>query len=180
VRSCWPVLEIIGNDLFHVGPVGAGSAGKLVNNLLSLGTYLLQLEAMQLAKAYGIDEDSATSFLASSGGDSRGIRTWGRLDRIRRETRPDGGNPPMYALAAKDIRAAALAASSRSVLLPLAAVMGDLVGPKMAERDQAVSALGAPPTPRCNVCHQELAAPFRATGTHPECRSVSSEEAPLR
>jgi 3-hydroxyisobutyrate dehydrogenase-like beta-hydroxyacid dehydrogenase len=35
-------------------PSGAGSAAKLVNNLLSLGTHVLQLETMQLAEAYAL------------------------------------------------------------------------------------------------------------------------------
>ncbi|MCW2799783.1 MAG: NAD(P)-dependent oxidoreductase [Aeromicrobium sp.] len=169
VSWCRPVLEVVGSRLFHLGPVGAGSAGKLVNNLLSLGTYALQLEAMQLADAYGISEDQATTFLTASGGDSRGIRSWGRLDRIRAESGGPSGVPPMRALAEKDVRAAAMAAGTRGVVLPLAAVIGELIGSKMAERDRLVANRGRSEIDRCAACGQELALPFRVGGIHPEC-----------
>jgi len=72
---------------------------------------MLQLEAMRLAAAYGISEDDATRFITVSAGDSRGIRTWGRLDRARR-THMLAGTPAMYDLASKDVRNAAIAAGS--------------------------------------------------------------------
>jgi 3-hydroxyisobutyrate dehydrogenase-like beta-hydroxyacid dehydrogenase len=171
VTRCWPIFETMGSNLFHVGPVGAGSAGKLVNNLLSLGSHALQLEAMQLAGAYGISEDAVTRFVTVSAGDSRGIRTWGRLDRIRR-THTLAGTPEIYEIFAKDVRSAAVAAGHRSLTLPVAAVIGELIGAKMAARDRLLEAQEAvSPLPRCAVCNQELAAPFREAGTHPECRS---------
>jgi 3-hydroxyisobutyrate dehydrogenase len=171
LAGCRPVLEAFGSKLFHVGPVGAGSAGKLVNNLLSLGGHVLQLEAMQLADAYGISEDTATEFVTASQGDSRGIRTWGRLDRIR-QTHTLAGTPAIYEIFAKDLHCAAVAAGLRGVTLPATGVMAELIGPKMAARDKLLgSRADANPIPRCEACNQELAQPFRAAGTHPECRS---------
>jgi 3-hydroxyisobutyrate dehydrogenase len=171
LEQCRPVLEAFGSNLFHVGPVGAGSAGKLVNNLLSLGTHVLQLEAMQLADAYGISEDAATEFITASQGDSRGIRTWGRIDRIRR-THTLAGTPAMYEIFAKDLRCAAIAAGDRGVTLPATGVIAELIGPKMAARDELLRSRPDPgPSPRCRTCDQELAKPFRVAGTHPECRT---------
>ena len=63
VQRGWPVIMAFGKDVFHLGPAGAGSAGKLMTNLLSLGGNMLLLEAMQFAGAYGITEDAATAFL---------------------------------------------------------------------------------------------------------------------
>src|SRR6202047_4319480 len=127
VRRCWRILESFGKGLFHLGPVGAGSAAKLVNNLLSLGGNMLILEAMQLADAYGISEDAVTEFVTVSAGDSRNIRTWGRMDRARR-SHTLAGTPALYDVFSKDVKAAALAAGQRGVVLPIAASIGAMMG----------------------------------------------------
>ncbi|HLZ99653.1 MAG TPA: NAD(P)-dependent oxidoreductase, partial [Steroidobacteraceae bacterium] len=123
VRRCWPIFQAFGKSLFHVGPVGAGSAGKLVNNLLSLGGNMLILEGMQLARAYGISEEAVTEFVAVSAGDSRNIRTWGRHDRARRSHHL-GGTDAIHEIFAKDVKTAARAAALRGVTLPIAATIG--------------------------------------------------------
>jgi len=82
VQACSPIFEAIGEYVFHVGPAGSGVAMKLVNNLLSLGGYALCLEAMQLGAAYGLDEDTVTTVVTASQGDSRRC-VMGRHDRAR-------------------------------------------------------------------------------------------------
>ena len=62
-------------------------AAKLVNNVLGISSYAMLLEAMQLAAAYGMDEDVVTSLVTQGWGDSRHARAWGRQDRRRRELR---------------------------------------------------------------------------------------------
>lgn len=169
VQRCWPIFEAFGKNLFHIGPVGAGNAGKLVNNLLSLGGTMLQMEAMQLADVYGISEDSVTEFVAVSGGDSRALRTWGRIDRSRR-THTQAGTPAIYDTFSKDVKAAAVAAGQRGVVLPIAAMIGASMAEKMKKRDEFLVARGMTgPIPPCRICGQELAAPFRNAGVHPEC-----------
>jgi 3-hydroxyisobutyrate dehydrogenase len=169
VRRCWPIFQAFGKHLFHVGPLGAGSAGKLVNNLLSLGGNILQLEAMQLAEAYGISEEAVTTFVAVSAGDSRSLRTWGRIDRVRR-SHTIGGTPEMYEMFSKDVKTAAVAAGQRGVVLPIAATIGATMAEKMRARDLYLDARGMTgPIPQCKICGQELAAPYRAAGVHPEC-----------
>jgi 3-hydroxyisobutyrate dehydrogenase-like beta-hydroxyacid dehydrogenase len=169
VQRCRPVLEAFGGNLFHVGPLGAGSAAKLANNLLSLGGNMLQLEAMQLVDAYGITEDAATEFLAVGTGDSRSLHTWGRLDRVRRSHTLTGSDA-IYEIFSKDVKAAALAAGQRGVVLPIAATIGASMAEKMKTRDAFLAARGmTDPIPRCRVCGQELAAPFREAGVHTEC-----------
>jgi 3-hydroxyisobutyrate dehydrogenase-like beta-hydroxyacid dehydrogenase len=169
VERCMPVLEAFGKSLFHLGPLGAGSAGKLVNNLLSLGGNMLELEAMQLADAYGITEDTVTDFVTLGTGDSRSLRTWGRLDRARRShTLAD--SEAIYDIFSKDVKAAALAAGQRGVVLPIAASIGASMAEKMKRRDALVVARGMTgPLPKCRICGQELASPYRKEGVHPEC-----------
>ena len=175
VRACWPLLGSFGANLFRVGPAGAGNAAKLVNNLLSLGGNMLQLEAMQLAAAYGISEDDATRFITVSAGDSRGIRTWGRYDRYRRSHNL-AGTPAMYDLASKDVRNAAKAAGERGVTLPIAASIGAMMPDTLRQRDRYLERTGQiQDRPQCSVCGQELAVPYWDSGVHPECRDLAPD-----
>ena len=171
VRRCWPIFEAFGKSLFHIGPVGAGSAGKLVNNLLSLGGNMLILEGMALARAYGISEDAVTEFVTVSAGDSRTIRAWGWRDRARLNHHL-AGTDAIYDIFAKDVKTAALAAGLRGVVLPIAATIGALMAEQAKARDKYLLDNGlAGPLPQCTICGQELAKPFREAGMHPECAS---------
>jgi 3-hydroxyisobutyrate dehydrogenase len=163
------MLEAIGESLFHVGPPGAGMAAKLVNNVIAISGYTAQLEAMQLAAAYGLDEDAVTSFVAVSWGDCRHIRTWGRMDRRRRErAAADAG---AYVRMSRDLLNAVDAAKARGVEMPMVAAAAEILPNTLRERDQELDRRGPmTPPPRCTVCNIELAAPFRAAGTHPDCR----------
>jgi len=50
-----PVLEKLGRDIFHVGPLGAGHAVKALNNYLGAAGTLAGFEALLLAKAFGLE-----------------------------------------------------------------------------------------------------------------------------
>lgn len=168
VREAWPVMETFGEHIFHIGPVGSGLVGKLVNNLIALGSYALQLEAMQLAAAYDVDEDTVATIVAYSQGDNRGMRTWGRHDRKRRERRAQGTDWTWRM--GRDLEEAAIAAGSRGVPLPLTAITAQALPFKLRERDRWLdSQPERPPIPLCSRCDSELAPPFREAGVHPEC-----------
>jgi 3-hydroxyisobutyrate dehydrogenase len=169
VRGCWPVFETIGDHLFHLGPAGAGMAAKLVNNVLGITSYAMLLEAMQLAAAYGMDEDVVTGLITHGWADSRHARAWGRQDRRRRERlRADGH---AYSRMSRDLSNAVSAGQARDVEMPLTDAVAALLPSLLRARDEDPSRWrpGAP-APRCTVCGIELAAPFRAAGIHPECR----------
>jgi 3-hydroxyisobutyrate dehydrogenase-like beta-hydroxyacid dehydrogenase len=169
VTKCWPILQAFGKDIFHIGPAGAGSTGKLITNMMSLGTNMLLLEAMQLGDAYGITEDSVTEFLPHTTADSRGIRTWGRYDRMRR-SHTLAGTPAMYDIFSKDMKIAAKAAGQRGVILPIAAAMSSMIKEKARARDKLLEERGmTAETQRCPVCTLELAYAYRKAGYHPEC-----------
>jgi 3-hydroxyisobutyrate dehydrogenase-like beta-hydroxyacid dehydrogenase len=173
VEKCRPVLSCFGKNLFHLGPVGAGSAGKLITNLLTLGGNMLQLEAMQFAAAHGITEDAVTEFLPLTTADSRGMRTWGRYDRMR-QTHTLAGTPAMYEIFSKDMKVAAKAAGQRGLVLPIVSAVSAMIMEKARARDEYLAARGpTDPIPRCRICTLELAHPFREAGQHPECASES-------
>jgi len=168
VARCRPVFEAIGEHTFHIGPLGSGLVGKLVNNLIAIGSYSLQLEAVQLAAAYGIDEDTVATVVAFSQGDNRGMRTWGRHDRKRLARKAQGVE--WYERMGRDLEEAAIAGGSRGVTLPLTAIIAQALPQKLRERDRYLEKHPLGPIPLCSGCDQELAPPFRAEGLHPECR----------
>jgi 3-hydroxyisobutyrate dehydrogenase len=168
INYAWPLLESFGAHIFHIGPVGSGLVGKLVNNLIALGSYALQLEAVQLAAAYGVDEDTVATIVSYSQGDNRGMRTWGRHDRKRRERRAQGTDWTWRM--GRDLDEAAIAAGAMGIPLPLTAVAAQAMPYKLRERDRYLDSLPpAAPIPLCTVCDSELAPPFRVSGLHPEC-----------
>jgi 3-hydroxyisobutyrate dehydrogenase len=65
-----PVLASMGKNIFHVGPVGAGHAMKLVNNMCSGGILALTVEAVAVAARAGVDPARAVEILQVSSGRS--------------------------------------------------------------------------------------------------------------
>jgi 3-hydroxyisobutyrate dehydrogenase-like beta-hydroxyacid dehydrogenase len=65
-----PVLARMGKNIFHAGPVGAGHAIKLVNNMCSGGILALTIEAVAVAVRAGVDPTRAVEILQASSGRS--------------------------------------------------------------------------------------------------------------
>jgi 3-hydroxyisobutyrate dehydrogenase len=55
VEQVRPVLEKMGERIFHVGPLGAGHAVKALNNYLGAAGTLAGFEALLVAQAFGLD-----------------------------------------------------------------------------------------------------------------------------
>jgi 3-hydroxyisobutyrate dehydrogenase len=55
VDRCRPLLEVLGRNVLHVGPVGAGHALKALNNLLSASHLLASCEALAVGREFGLD-----------------------------------------------------------------------------------------------------------------------------
>jgi 3-hydroxyisobutyrate dehydrogenase len=168
VARVWPAVQAFSSNPFHMGPVGAGVAAKLVNNVLSIGGYALIMEAMQLGAAYGLSEDRITEVVTLSGGDSRMIRTWGRQDRIRDERR-HYERDFLYDFLSKDVRSAAVAGGERQLVLPLISAAGQLLPRLYLQRDAMLAGREPGQIPRCRECNQELSVSYRERGVHPEC-----------
>jgi 3-hydroxyisobutyrate dehydrogenase len=54
-RTVVPVLKQLGNQIFHVGPLGAGHAVKALNNYLGAAGTLAGFEALLIAERFGLD-----------------------------------------------------------------------------------------------------------------------------
>lgn len=68
------VLSMIGSRIYYCGPLGAGQAVKLANNLLSCGYGALIAEAYAMAKAAGADLDIFSEVLPQTAADSWPLR----------------------------------------------------------------------------------------------------------
>jgi 3-hydroxyisobutyrate dehydrogenase-like beta-hydroxyacid dehydrogenase len=167
VHRLSPLFDAIGREVFHVGPAGAGSAVKLAVNYMTIGTFALQMEAMEFARSYGLTEDALSSVLATSSADSRSVRTWGFHDRLRR-TAAAGTAAPQLVMK-KDVTSFAVAGARNGLLLPLATVAAETLLGKVDARDRFLDEAGYEFAPRCPECSLELIAPYREAGVHPEC-----------
>ena len=65
-----PVLTTLGGKITHVGPVGAGHAVKIVNNMLVASHLLTMREAVRLGNAAGVETENLISALNAGSGRS--------------------------------------------------------------------------------------------------------------
>jgi 3-hydroxyisobutyrate dehydrogenase-like beta-hydroxyacid dehydrogenase len=65
-----PVLETFCENVFHVGPLGAGHTLKLINNFLSQGVAALVAEAVTTATKAGIDLKTLFEVVSTGGANS--------------------------------------------------------------------------------------------------------------
>jgi 3-hydroxyisobutyrate dehydrogenase len=62
------VLQAMGKDLFHVGPLGAGHAVKALNNYLGAAGTLAGFEALLVAQAFGLEPRAMLEAINASTG----------------------------------------------------------------------------------------------------------------
>ncbi|MEL6265127.1 MAG: NAD(P)-dependent oxidoreductase [Pseudomonadota bacterium] len=60
-----PVLEVLGENVFHLGPSGAGHTIKLINNFFAMTTACAMSEAFAMADAAGIERDKVYGVMAA-------------------------------------------------------------------------------------------------------------------
>jgi len=68
VARVTPLLEILGKEHFHLGPLGAGHAMKSINNLITAVTFMATAEGLIIGKRYGLDPAVMTKVLNQSTG----------------------------------------------------------------------------------------------------------------
>jgi 2-hydroxymethylglutarate dehydrogenase len=113
-----PYLDMIGQNIFHLGDVGAGTVHKLTNNMLALGASLLLQEVMTLGVKAGFDTQSLHSVWSVSSGRGQAALMPNVLKR-------NWDNPFFsLALSAKDIGLCLEAARDLDVPMPVANAIG--------------------------------------------------------
>ncbi|WP_236794070.1 2-hydroxy-3-oxopropionate reductase [Amycolatopsis sp. GM8] len=122
------VLEAVGSTIMHVGAAGAGQTVKAANQLIVAGTIELVAESLVFLEAHDVDTDAAIKVLA---GGLAGNRI---LDRkaaamVKREFTP-GFRVELHH---KDLGIAQAAAREAGVVIPLGAVVAQLMASLKAQ-----------------------------------------------
>lgn len=123
VQEARPLLETMGSRVVHAGPAGAGSAAKIVNNML-LGISLAGVcEAFVLAERMGLEASTFFDIATTSSGDCWALRTWTPVAGIVDSAPSSNDWAPGFSsqLMLKDLRLAVDAASEEGVHLEIAA-----------------------------------------------------------
>jgi len=98
-EGCQDVLSALGSSQFYCGPLGSGTAVKLINNLVSCSLVALNAEAITLAAKAGVDPDIACEVLKTTAADNWHLRNTTQALSL------DGNFAPRFklALAHKDV-----------------------------------------------------------------------------
>jgi 3-hydroxyisobutyrate dehydrogenase len=123
-----PVLEAVGDEIFALGPVGAGAATKLANQLVLFASLSAVHEALRLTRASGVDERAVLEAIGTGTGDTWAGRNWGFFDRVAADYNR-AGVPVENRPWSKDLREIVAAGRDAGVELPLA----ELVSATVAE-----------------------------------------------
>jgi len=125
-----PVLDAVGKTIVHVGPAGSGQTVKAANQLIVAGNIELLAEAVVFLEAYGVDTGAALEVL---GGGLAGSTVLDRkgANMLAREFAPGF----RLALHHKDLGIVTSAAREAGVVIPLGAVVAQLVAALVARGD---------------------------------------------
>jgi 3-hydroxyisobutyrate dehydrogenase len=137
-----PLLEILGDPerTWHVGPVGAGQAAKLMVNLVLGGVTAAVAEGFTLGRVLGLSPDAALDVLEGASVAAQTVRS--KRDLLRGG---DYGNPGFrLALMHKDLRLTLDAARAARASLPVTERVAELYagaeGRGLADQDYAAVA----------------------------------------
>jgi 2-hydroxy-3-oxopropionate reductase len=125
-----PILDKLGKTIVHVGPAGSGQTVKAANQLIVAGNIELLAEAIVFLEAYGVDMKAALDVL---GGGLAGSTVLSRkgAGMLAREFQPGF----RLTLHNKDMGIVTSAAREAGVVIPLGAVVAQLVTAMVARGD---------------------------------------------
>lgn len=122
-----PLLEKMGKTITHCGPIGAGQATKLCNQILCAGHLLAACEALVFARKNGVDSERMLS--AVSGG---AAGSWVIENLAPRMVAGDFAPGFMIDLQQKDLRLVLEAARETPTCLPGTALVNQLLASNQA------------------------------------------------
>lgn len=118
VAEVKPLLETIGRGVYHLGPLGCGNVGKLVNSLIAFTSMWVSLEGLALGAKNGIDLRLLLEMLRSAGAANSYLEK--RVEQISERGRPAEF---AMALAAKDAGLMLEAGLESGVPMPVASAI---------------------------------------------------------
>ena len=119
-ESCKPALQSFANSIFHLGDLGAGQVGKMVNNMILWSCISANFEGFKLAQGLGVDLERLRRALVESSASNWALQT--QIDRF-----------PMP-WAEKDMRIVLGEADRLRLSVPLCGVVTEVVKAVKLER----------------------------------------------
>jgi 2-hydroxy-3-oxopropionate reductase len=125
-----PYLDVVGKTVVHVGPSGAGQTVKAANQLIVAANIEALAEAVVFLEAYGVDTAAALEVL---GGGLAGSKV---LDQ-KKQNMLDRAFEPGFRIALhhKDLGIVTAAAREAGVVVPLGAIVAQLMASAVANGD---------------------------------------------
>ena len=125
-----PYLDVVGKTVVHVGPSGAGQTVKAANQLIVAANIEALAEAVVFLEAYGVDTAAALEVL---GGGLAGSKV---LDQ-KKQNMLDRSFEPGFRIALhhKDLGIVTAAAREAGVVIPLGAIVAQLMASALANGD---------------------------------------------
>ena len=118
-ERCRPAFAAFADAIFHLGPVGAGQVGKMVNNLILWACISANDEGLRIGEKFGVDRRAMRAMLLESSGQNWALET-------------GAGDRPMP-WAEKDMMIVLAEADAMRMSLPLCGVIKEVIkGVKVA------------------------------------------------
>ena len=115
LERCRPLLEAIGRTIFHIGPVGTGSAAKLATNMLWFSEIVALSQALALGVKAGIEPRTLANLIPATAGSS-----WAANHDLLNMIRGEDDERFTLALCCKDLGLIVELAQEVGVDVPLA------------------------------------------------------------
>ena len=112
-----PILETMGSDVSHCGPIGCGQVVKILNNMLVFQHTAALAEAIALGRRNGVPADVLLPIMALGSGDSFVLRNHGMKSMVPRSY-PERAFSVRYSM--KDLSYALEMADAAGLALPAA------------------------------------------------------------
>ena len=129
-----PVLSILGGDITHMGPVGAGHTTKIANQLIGVATLAGLSEAFVLAKKSGLDMQTFYNAVKNGAGRSWALETLGP-----KILKGDFSPGFMVKHMQKDLRLAGQLADDTGTSIPTTSLIAQLYHAVQAESPEAIN-----------------------------------------
>ncbi|MBU6267913.1 MAG: nuclear transport factor 2 family protein [Sphingomonadales bacterium] len=103
IARATPWLDAIGKRTSHLGPVGRGQEGKLLNNLISIANYGMSAAIIDVALDMGFDRDQITAAFNAGSAQSFALGVGPRMVLPREGTGATGSLETLHDLLKKDV-----------------------------------------------------------------------------
>ncbi|ARP86548.1 NAD(P)-dependent oxidoreductase [Bordetella genomosp. 9] len=92
-----PLLDCMGSDVLHCGPLGSGQILKILNNMMVFMTVNALSEVLTIGRRAGMDGEKLLQLLSQGSGDSFALRNHGMKSLVKDQF-PEKVFPTVYAI----------------------------------------------------------------------------------